>query len=76
MKIGLNEYEHKAGDCFFEKIATLDGSCGDPRCKGFRDGYLDAKYLQFRSMIALSDNAPFYADAYYDGQSAWINGIR
>ena len=32
MKVGLNKYQHEAGECHDRKIATLSGPCGDPRC--------------------------------------------
>jgi len=40
---GLEEYEHEYGECYRSHIATLNGPCGDPRCDGARNGYLDAK---------------------------------
>ena len=42
MKVGLEGYKHEVGECYTRKVAELDGPCGDPRCNGARNGYLDA----------------------------------
>ena len=38
----MNEHQHKSGECFNRKIATLDGPCGDPRCRETLTAMLEA----------------------------------
>jgi hypothetical protein len=32
MKVGNENYQHEAGECYQKQIASLVKECGDPRC--------------------------------------------